>query len=135
MIDGDYADEDEDDDDIGDELAADLAAMFAGSELEHGPTQGSRKPMAAGLLECPFTPCPDCGGPVTQVNGYFNAAVKECPTCDGIGYLDVPTDNSLFERHRPGSEVRVAMMTARASIGLDLWSGRNPFAYRSGDAH
>ena len=51
---------------------------------------------------------------------------------DDIG---VPTDNSLFERHRPGSEVRVAMMTARASIGLDLWSGRNPFAYRSGDAH
>lgn len=119
-------DEEADFEDGESDLSPALAALFG------LPEQGSRKPQ--GLQECPFEPCPDCGGPRTQANGYFNADIKTCERCDGVGYLDVPVDQFMFNRHRPGSEVRIAMMTARESAGLGLWTGRSPFERHTEDA-
>lgn len=67
-----------------------------------------------------LTACPDCGGPSNpQIAGYQRyRAYLDCPACGGVGYQNVPTDDDVLRSTRPGSEERVAIMSARYRAGL-----------------
>lgn len=62
-----------------------------------------------------LTRCSRCEGAYDQRN------TLACETCQGMGFVDVPTSEESFQRTKPGSDERVAVMGARYRAGLEVF--------------
>lgn len=60
--------------------------------------------------------CSTCDGAYDQKSNTLG-----CETCQGVGFVDVPTSEDAFHRTQRGSDERVAVMAARYRAGLEVF--------------
>lgn len=94
-------------------------------ELEVTPPD-PQSPLVLLSGPAPWTECPEClGGPETVKRGDAADARlahnRDCPTCEGVGLINVPTSDADFHATAAGSLARVAIMSARYRAGLTVF--------------
>lgn len=63
-----------------------------------------------------FERCEDC-----QQTRVVHRDALDCPTCSGVRFVEVPTADADFDRTKPGSEERIAIMAARYRAGFTVF--------------